>query len=143
MAYINGIDGYVYYGSSGTQAATLLNSVGNVTLSSGTVEADVTTKQSGFTLTGIVRLDVSASFDIIADPSDAGYDALRTAYTTKAPLSMLFCNGPKATTGTLGFDADFVVSQFDEAQDNADKMRMNVTVKPAKTARQPTWFEAT
>lgn len=143
MAYINGIDGYVYYGSSGTQATTLLANVGNVTLQSGTVEADITTKQSGFTLTGVTRLDVSLSFDIIMDPSDSGYDALRTAYTTKAPLSLLVCNGPKASVGTEGFDADWVITQFDEAQDNSDKIRMNVTAKPTKSARPPSWFTAT
>lgn len=143
MALVNGIDCYVYYGTSGTQAASLLANVGNVTIPKGVVEADVTVKQSAFTLTDVVRLEVSVSFDILADTSDAGFAALQTAYQTRGALSMLFCDGPKATAGTEGLDADFKVTQFDEAQDNSDRRRFNVTVKPTKSARAPSWFEAT
>lgn len=139
MAEVNGIDGYVYHGASGSTPTTLLANVGNLTLNNGVVETDVTTKQSGFTLTGVVRHEFSCDFDLLYVPADAGFAALHTAYKTKAPIALLILDGPKATAGSIGIDADFVVTNFAQVQDNSDKMRYNVTVKPAKSSRAPQW----
>ena len=66
MALINGIDAYFYQGASGSTPSTLLANVRDATVNYGTIEADVTVKQSGFTLTDVVRHDGDDPYLVVA-----------------------------------------------------------------------------
>lgn len=143
MALINGIDAYFYQGASGSTPSTLLANVRDATVNYGTIEADVTVKQSGFTLTDVVRHDVSVEFEILEDPTDTGFQAIETAYQTKAAIAILILNGPKATAGSKGIDADWKVTNFSQPQPNDGKLTRTVTIKPAKTARAPAFYTST
>lgn len=143
MSTINAIDTYFYYGTAGTTPTTLLNGVRDATVNYGSVEADVTVKQTAFTLTDVVRHDVSIELEILEDPSDTGFQALQTAYETKAAIAILSLNGPKATAGSKGIDADWKVTNFGQPQLNDNKLVRNVTLKPTKSSRAPAFYTST
>ena len=131
-----GKDAVVYYhGTEGTALSgmTLVLDVANVELSLSAGEADITRRSnSGWKQTAATLKECEASFEIPLDPEDAGYIALRSAYTGGTGLAMSILTGPKATPKNEGPTGDFVVTGFNRSEPIDGAVSVSVTVKMKK-----------
>ncbi len=134
---INGHDCKIYHGTAGSTAATLLQYVRDATTNNGTVEADVSVRGYDDRLTDVTKLDRSITFDLLYVPADTGWQALNTAYQTRAAIALLILDGLKATIGSRGVDADFKITNFTRGESLDGKVIYSVTAKPTLSSRAP------
>lgn len=128
-AFLLGMNAKMYYGAAGGPANTLITNVRNVTLSLEAGEADVTTRANqGWRATVATLRECTVEFEMVWDPADAAFAAIRTAYLPPGGLIALKIldreNGQ-------GIDGDFAISRFTIPQEMEEAIKVSVTAKLA------------
>lgn len=134
-SYTLGLEAKLFYGAAGATAATEMTNVKDVTLNMETGEADVTTRAAeGWRLTAATLKEASVEFEMVWDPSDGGFAAIKQAYFNAEPLALFVSDG-----NNNGLDADFVVTSFSRSEPLEEALTVSVTCKPTLVNRAPTW----
>ena len=134
-SYTLGLEAKLFYGAAGSTASTEMTNVKDVTLSMETGEADVTTRAAeGWRLTAATLKEASVEFEMVWDPSDGGFGAIKEAYFKAEPLALFVSDG-----NNNGLDADFVVTSFSRSEPLEEALTVSVTCKPTLVNRAPTW----
>lgn len=137
-SYVLGYNAKLKYGVAGATATTEMSNVKDVTLNLSTAEADVTTRATnGWRATAATLKEASVEFEILYDPSDAGFTALQNAYFGATPVALLV-----ADAAGSGLDADFVITAFTVNQNLEEAVTVSVTAKPTSGTRAPQWKTA-
>lgn len=130
-----GLDGKLYYGTAGSTATNELTIVRDVTADIAVDEADASTRASGWKDYIPTMKDMTLTFDIVNDPSNAGYQALRAACMAGTPIALRSLDSASGE----GPDADFCVYGFPRSEPLGDVQTISLTCKPTHVNRQPTW----
>ena len=134
-SYTLGLEAKLFFGAAGATAATEMKNVKDVTLNMETGEADVTTRAAaGWRLTAATLKEASVEFEMVWDPNDAGFAAIKTADFSAEPLALFVSDGNEK-----GLDADFVVTSFSRSEPLEEALTVSVTCKPTLVKRAPTW----
>ncbi|MCA9249808.1 MAG: hypothetical protein KDA54_01620 [Phycisphaerales bacterium] len=161
MAQI-GMDGKMYFLSTGSRATwgtadgdginqgaapSNLTEIGNardVTLNLEQGEADVTTRSNGgWRATDPTLKDGSVEFEMIYDPTDAGFTKILASWLARTTIAMAILDGDKATAGVMGLWADFKVINFSKSEPLEEGQTVSVTVKPTYSTVAPEWVRVT
>ncbi|MDL5053358.1 phage tail tube protein [Oscillatoria laete-virens NRMC-F 0139] len=145
-----GMQAKLYRQSTGVRAAwpatgapanlVELSNVKDVTLNLETGEADVTTRaNNGWKATIATLKEGSVEFEMIWDPSDAGFSAMKDAYFNNTPVALAILDGAKDVAGSQGLWADFSVTNLTREEPLEDAIKAKVTVKPTYSAIPPAW----
>jgi hypothetical protein len=139
-----GLDAKLYYcvaGIGGTPTWTLLGNVKNVTLNLQKGEADVTTRaNNGWKATAATLKEGSIEFEMVWDPADEGFTAIKDAYFNNTLLGMAAMDGPVATAGSQGLWADCAITDFTRDEPLEDAISVKVTAKPTYSVNPPVWM---
>lgn len=139
-------DAKLYYntGSYASPTWTLICNVKDLTLNMSNDETDTTTRCGGGTREYIAGLtDISITFNMLYDPADTPWEAIRAAFMTKASLEFLCLDGLVATAGSEGLRATMVVTSFNITQTLGDTIMTDVTLRPTPNANAaPAWYTA-
>ena len=137
MAIVLGLDAKLFRGTAGSQAATEVTNVKDLTLNLESGEADVTTRATqGWKATAATLKEASLEFTIHYDPADADFTAFQTAYFSNTPLALFVSDGQDTAHG---LDADFSITAFSVEQPLEEAMSVSVTAKPTASTRAPQW----
>lgn len=136
-----GLSCKIFRGTAGSQAQTEMKNVINVTLNLNTTEADTTTRGSnGWRSTTPGLLEASIDFEMLHDPADKDYIAIKTAYFTRTPIAIFATDGNGS-----GLDTDAFVTSFTRDEPLAEAVKYSVTIKPTTTTgesgRAPAWVD--
>ena len=125
-----------YHATAGTALAgmtLILSGVKDVQLNLGAGTAKVTTRGSGGWENELATLKtLEVSLKIPLDPTDAGYQALATAFVNGGTLAAAFLTDAKAVSGAEGPVGDFCVTKFDRNEPLDGEVEVDVTLKLAK-----------
>ncbi len=140
MSYKVGFEAKIFYGAAGTTAATELKHIqDSVSLNIEKGSAEVAVRSSAWkkVLSGLK--DASVEFTLAGDTSDAGFQAIKTAFFGNSMIALFIAD---ADSGGSGLDADFEVTAFNRAEGLEEVINYAVTVKPsANSEREPTWVD--
>lgn len=150
MGTLLGLDAKLYRLSTGTRAAwpgtgspSNLDEIPNVrdlTLNLSRAEADVTTRGSnGWRVTVGALKDASLEFEMVWDPADTDFVAIRDAFMNGTTIALAALDQAKATTGAQGLWADWRVTGFSKTEPLEDAQKVSVTIKPSYSAVPPEW----
>jgi hypothetical protein len=81
----------------------------------------------------------SLKFKMLWDPADADMLAIQAAHLTRAAIDMVALDGPKATSGSQGPRATWLVKTFPRAEHLTDGMEVDVELVPMQTGNAPYW----
>lgn len=107
-----GIDALLYVGTAGSTAATEVEQCQDLNYSFGPVTSKVRTRASRNATSSVVGNDVTVSFTLVNKDGVAANTTIRSAAAAGTALAFRILD----KSGGAGIDADFVISQFDEAQ---------------------------
>ena len=103
-------------------------------------EADITVRASnGYKLTAKAMKDVTVDFDLMYDSTNTIYQFLLKAWLNDTVIGVAVLDGDKATVGTQGFWADWVIVKFDKNEPIGDAQTVSVSLKPTLSAVPPEW----
>ena len=137
MAIVLGLDAKLFRGTAGTQAATEVKNVKDLTLNLESGEADVTTRATeGWKASAATLKEASLEFSILYDTEDADFTAFRTAYFSNTPLALFVSDGQ---TSAHGLDADLSITAFTVEQPLEEAVSVSITAKPTASTRAPAW----
>ena len=150
MGTLLGVDAKLYRLSTGTRTAwpgsgahSDLDEVPNVrdlTLNISASEADVTTRgNGGWKATVSAIKDAELSFEMVWDPDDTDFVAMRDAFLNNTVIALAVLDQASTTTGAQGIWADFRVTGFNKTENLEDAQRVSVTIKPGYSAVAPEW----
>ena len=123
-----GMNAKLYFGTAGTAAATEMSNVRDVTLTLEAGEADVTTRANqGWRATAPTLRECSVEFEMVWDPDDAGFTALKTAFLASSLVALKVLD----KTGGQGPDGDFSITSFSRNEALEEAITVNVTAKLA------------
>jgi len=133
-----------YYGVAGAQASNEMPNLKNVTLGLSKSEADVTTRgNAGWrAMVGTLK-EGSIEFEMVWDPDEGGFAAIKDAWFNNTAIALLILDGPVGTPGSEGLDADFSVIEFNRTENLEEAVMATVTVKPTYSTRAPEWVVIT
>ncbi|MCC7409957.1 MAG: hypothetical protein IT442_17960 [Phycisphaeraceae bacterium] len=134
--FILGMNAKLYHGTAGATAATELTNVRNVTLNLEAGEADVTTRaNSGWRATAPTLRECTCEFEMVWDPADAGFTAIKNAFLTAGLVALKILD----QAGGQGPDGDFSITSFSRNEQLEEAITVSVT---AKLAVFREWAEA-
>jgi len=155
-----GMNGKMYYLASGTRdtwgtanadgiyvgsapaSLTEMGNVRDVTLNLEEGEADVTTRaNNGWRATEPTLKDGSIEFEMVYDPTDAGFSKILGAWLNRTVIPMAILDAAKDVAGTMGLWADFKVISFSKSEPLEEGQMVSVTVKPAYSTVAPEWVQ--
>jgi len=137
MAIVLGLDAKLFRGVAGSQAATEVTNVKDLTLNLESGEADVTTRAThGWKASAATLKEASLEFTILYDPSDADFTAFQSAYFGNTPIALFVSDGQDTAHG---LDADFSITAFSMEQPLEEAISVSVTAKPTASTRAPQW----
>lgn len=143
MNFKLGLDAKLYFcaaGIGGSPTWTELTNVKNVTLSLQKGEADVTTRaNNGWKATAATLKEGSIEFEMVWDPSDAGFTAIKNSYFNNTPIGLAAMDGPVATAGSQGLWADCAIMDFSRDEPLDEAISVKVTAKPTYSVNPPLW----
>ncbi len=123
-----GMNAKLYYGAAGGPASTEMTNVRNVTLNLEAGEADVTTRaNSGWRATAPTLRECSVEFEMVWDPADAGFTAIKNAYLTAGLIALKVLD----QAGGQGPDGDFSITSFSRSEELEEAITVSVTAKLA------------
>jgi hypothetical protein len=159
MGALLGLDGNLYYLSTGTRATwgnavsgihtgaapgnlVAIDAVRDLTMNVEKGEADVSTRGNNGWKANLGTLkDASVEINTIWDKDDAGLQALLAAFLENENIALAALDGLSNTNGTQGFWADFQVMSFNKGEPLEEGQTVDITVKPALTNVAPEWVE--
>ncbi len=137
-----GLEGKLYR-NTGTYAAPVWEEITNVkdlTLAVETGRADVTTRANGgWRATKSTLKDGSIEFQMVWDPDDEGFAALRTAFFNNTSVEVFGSDGDMDTEAVEGLRATMAVVKFDRSEPLEEAMTASVSLKPTYAANAPAW----
>ncbi|MEW6249183.1 MAG: phage tail tube protein [Planctomycetota bacterium] len=126
--FVLGMNAKLYYGAAGGPANTEMTNVRNVTLNLEAGEADVTTRaNAGWRATAPTLRECSVEFEMVWDPADAGFTAIKNAYLTGGLIALKVLD----KEGGQGPDGDFSVTSFSRSEELEEAITVSVTAKLA------------
>jgi len=100
-------------------------------------EADVTVRGSGgWKATAAAIKDASVSFDMIWDPTNAGFTAIKDAYFNNTVIGLQILDKAAGE----GLEADFVITNFSRNEPVNDVLKVSVTAKVSFVNTPPVWI---
>lgn len=143
MGYRLGLDAKLYYKVGGVASANPwleLSTVREVTLTLETGEADVTTRGTGgWRATAATLREGTLEFELLWDPSDAGFSAIRDAYFGNLKIGLAAMDGGIVVPGSQGLQADFAILSFSRKEPLEEALMVSVSAKPTNSATAPQW----
>ena len=123
-----GMNAKLYYGAAGASAATEMGNVKDVTLTLEAGEADVTTRANlGWRATAPTLRECTAEFEMVWDPTDAGFTAIKNAFLTAGLVALKILD----QDGGQGPDGDFAITSFSRNEALEEAVTVSVTAKLA------------
>ena len=130
-----GRDAKIYQGEAGGELSTLaeMSNVRDVTLTLDASEGDVTTRASGgWKLTAPGHRQCTCEFEMVWNPDDAGFAAIKAAYLAGALLELAVLTGDKAASKSEGPKGSFCITKFDRKEPlESEPITVSVTAKPS------------
>ena len=127
--FVLGMNAKLYYGAAGATAATEMGNVKDVTLTLEAGEADVTTRaNSGWRATAPTLRECTAEFEMVWDPTDAGFTAIKNAFLTAGLVALKILD----QDGGQGPDGDFAITSFSRNEALEEAITVSVTAKLAE-----------
>jgi len=145
--YINTGNTYIAPANFGGNTVFEVTNVRDLTLNLSKATADVTTRGNGGWRATVGTLkDGSVSFEMIADPTDTYYEAIRDAWLNETPTQFAVFSGALTTpaVNTEGLVAVFSVNEFTRAEPLEGAQITSVTMTPTyitNTSFKPAWKE--
>jgi TP901-1 family phage major tail protein len=133
--FVLGMNAKIYQGTAGDALATLteMGNVRDVTLNLEAGEADITTRaNSGWRATAPTLRECTAEFEMVWNPGDAGFDAVKNAFLTSSTLELAILDQDKATTGAQGPKGSFSITSFSRNEALEEAITVSVTAKLAE-----------
>lgn len=125
---ILGMDAKLYYGTAGQSASNEMTNVRDVTVTAEAGEADVTTRaNSGWRATVATLRECTIEFEMVWDPGDAGFAAVKAAYLNSGLIALKALDKADGT----GVDGDFGITSFTQNQPLEEAITVSVTAKLA------------
>ena len=141
MALQYGIDGKLYIcedGIGGAPPWTEVKNVQNLSTALSHTEHNVTTRgNGGFKASAAILKEVGLTFDMLHDPADDGYQAVRDAFGAKSVIGVAVMDKAIDQAGADGVWFDGQVFQFERNEDYDKPMMMKVSLKPTYSANPP------
>ena len=128
--FLLGMNAKIYQGAAGGALATLteMANVKDVTLTLEAGEADVTTRaNAGWRATAPTLRECTAEFEMVWDPTDAGFTAIKNAFLTAGMVALKILD----KTGGQGPDGDFAITSFSRNEALEEAITVSVTAKLA------------
>ncbi len=126
--FVLGMNAKLYHGVAGGPANTEMTNVRNVTLNLEAGEADVTTRANlGWRATAPTLRECSVEFEMVWDPADAGFTAIKNAYLTNGLIALKVLD----QAGGQGPDGDFSITSFSRSEELEEAITVSVTAKLA------------
>lgn len=136
--YKLGMDAKIYYGTAAADATaaaaltpatlTVMNNVKDVNISHETGEADVTTRgNSGFRATAATLKECSIDFQMVVQPSDAGFTAIKNAWLNGTEIALAAITGN--ASGDEGPIGNFSITNFSRNEGLEEAIVVDVTAK--------------
>ena len=124
--FVLGMNAKLYHGVAGTTAATEMTNVRDVTLTLEAGEADVTTRANlGWRATAPTLRECNAEFEMVWDPDDAGFTAIKTAFLASDLIALKVLDKADGQ----GPDGDFAITSFSRAEALEEAITVSVTAK--------------
>ena len=124
--FVLGMNAKLYYGAAGGSAATEMGNVRDVTLTLEAGEADVTTRANlGWRATAPTLRECTAEFEMVWDPTDAGFSAIKNAFLTAGLVALKILD----QAGGQGPDGDFAITSFSRNEALEEAITVGVTAK--------------
>lgn len=132
-AYVLGKDAAIYWAAAGATApGTEITNVRDVTLNLSAGEADYTTRgNSGWRATAPTLRECSVDFQMVWNPTDTAFDAIKEAFLNSTLISLAVLDQPDTVTGAEGPLADFSITSFTRNEALEDVLTVDVTAKVA------------
>ncbi len=126
--FVLGMNAKLYHGAAGSPAPTELTNVRNVTLNLEAGEADVTTRANlGWRATAPTLRECSVEFEMVWDPADAGFTAIKNAFLTAGLIALKVLDRANGQ----GPDGDFSITSFTRSEELEEALTVSVTAKLA------------
>jgi len=131
----------LYYRSAGSFAAPTWSTIGIVRDLSGDLsmdEGDASTRAAAGTkqTEPVLQLD-QLEFEMVSDPADPGFLAIRSAHDNRTIIDLFCCSGDKTLSGETWFRAEFKITGYKKTEPLGDLAKIAVTAKPAYSANIP------
>lgn len=132
-----GSDGYSHEGAAPSNLTEMTN-VKDLGLKVGTGEADVTTRGNGGWEAVLATLKKGElTFNMVYDTSDASLLLIQKSFYTNANVALAVLDGAKATSGTRGVWADFMVTSFEKSENLEEAQMVSISLKPGYSSVAP------
>ncbi|HZT79582.1 MAG TPA: hypothetical protein VFA26_05155 [Gemmataceae bacterium] len=127
-----GLDGNLYRntGTYSTPVWTLIPTVRDLTLEMSASEADVSSRGQNFKLKRTALLELSVDGELIYNPTDPNYTALRDGFLNKTVIEFAVADGPIATSGTQYLRMSCQVFKFSRGEPLEGAMTNSFSIKP-------------
>ena len=126
--FVLGMNAKLYYGAAGGSASTEMGNVKDVTLTLEAGEADITTRANqGWRATAPTLRECSVEFEMVWNPSDAGFTAIKTAFLAAGMVALKILD----QEGGQGPDGDFSITSFSRNEALEEAVTVSVTAKLA------------
>ncbi len=132
--YVLGMNAKIYQGVAGAAliALTEMDNVRDVTVTLEAGEADITTRaNSGWRATAPTLKECNLEFEMVWQPGDTGFDAVKTAYLTNTTICLAALDGDRAVSGNQGPRGDFSITNFSRSEALEEAITVSVTAKLA------------
>lgn len=135
MAFQQGMFAKAYYGAEDAALASLteMSNVTDVTVSMEAGESDVTTRANqGWRATASTLKECTAEFEMVYDPGDAAFTAVKNAFLNGTTISAAFLTGAKAVENSEGPYGNWSVTSFTRSEALEEAIKYSVTLKMAE-----------
>lgn len=141
MAAKLGLDAKIYHntGTYGVPTWDEITDATDVTISIERSEVEIARRGTSWKKFLVALKDAGVDFELIYDPTNADFTAVRDAFLNATIIDMAIADGAIATTGTQYLRSEMYVTSFVRNEPLEDKLTLSVTVKPAESANDPTW----
>ena len=138
-----GMNCKLYYcaaGIGGTPVWTELTNTKNASLGMQRGEADVTTRANNGWKASVGTLkDGNINWEMVWDPDDAGFTAIKDAYMNGTTIGLAVMDGDILVAGTQGLWADCSIIDFSRDEPLEEAVSVKVTAKPTYSVNAPQW----
>ena len=134
MAYTIGLDALLKYGVAGSTAGTTLDDVQDVTMTGELSTIERIRRGKKWRAKKPVLHDAKLEFEILSDPTKAGYTSLKSAYTGKTAVALAALDDQGH-----GLDADFYITGFSRNEPVEGDLTYSIVADISDELRDPTW----
>lgn len=138
MAIKIGLDCKLYFNATPltdetyTGITTELTNVRDLTLNVEKGEADISTRgNNGWRQYAGTLKDGSIEFDMMWDPEDAGFTAIKNAFFNDTQIAIAALDGAHDENGSSGLAGNFEVINFTRSEPLEEGATVSVTLRPA------------